>query len=135
MDGMTKGIIVVDGANVAYAERSRDGEPKVSNMVAVQQELKRRGYEPIIIIDASLRYEIDDPDQLEGLLDRQAFRQAPAGTDADYFILRTAEQQEARIVSNDEYEQYQEDYPWIERRRVPFMIVEGQVQLYEKDLT
>jgi len=125
-------VVVVDGANVAYAELSQKGEPKVSNLMAVRHALKKKGYEPILIVDASLRHQVDDPDQLEALIDDQVIRQAPAGTDADYFILEIAEQQGAYVVSNDEFERWRDQYPWIERRRVPLMIVKGQVELYEK---
>jgi hypothetical protein len=125
-------VVVVDGANVAYAELSQKGEPKVSNLMAVRHALKQKGYEPILIVDASLRHQVDDPDQLEALIDDQVIRQAPAGTDADYFSLEIAEQQGAYVVSNDEFERWRDQYPWIERRRVPLMIVKGQVELYEK---
>ena len=127
-------VIVVDGANIAYIEESKGGEPKVSNLVAVRQALEKRGYKPVIIVDASLRHQVDDPDQLEALIDDQKIRQAPAGTDADYFILQFAEQKDALVVSNDEFEQYQDQFPWIEQRRVPLMIVHGDVQLYGNDL-
>jgi hypothetical protein len=129
-----KSVIVVDGANVAYIEESKEGEPKVSNLVAVRKDLEARGYEPVIIVDASLRHQVDDPDQLEALMDDQKIHQAPAGTDADYFILQFAEQKDALVVSNDEFEQYQDQFPWIEQRRVPLMIVHGDVQLYGSDL-
>lgn len=122
--------LVVDGANVAYAELSHAGDPKVSNLVAMNEALQQEGYEPIVIIDASLRYDVDDPDQLEALLDDHACRQAPAGTDADYFILETADRLEAWVVSNDEFEDWLDDYPWIEERRVPFMIIRGEIELY-----
>jgi hypothetical protein len=125
-------LVVVDGGNVAYAELSQKGEPKVSNLIAVRRALKQKGYEPIFTVDASLRHQMDDPDQLEALIDDQVIRQAPAGTDADYFILEIAEQQDAYVVSNDEFERWRDQYPWIERRRVPLMIVKGQVELYEK---
>ncbi len=127
-------VIVVDGANVAYIEESKEGDPKVSNLVAIREELEAKGYEPVIIVDASLRHQVDDPDQLEALIEDQRIRQAPAGTDADYFILQFAEQKDALVVSNDEFEQYQDQFPWIEQRRVPLMIVHGDVQLYGNDL-
>jgi hypothetical protein len=126
--------IVVDGANVAFEELTKDGKPKVSNLVAVRRALEDRGFDPIIFVDASLRHEIDDPRQLESLIDRQIVRQVPAGTDADYFVLMTAEQQHAQVVSNDRYGPYHDEFPWIDKRRVPVMIVEGQVQLYEPKL-
>jgi hypothetical protein len=126
-------LIVVDGANVAWSEQTRDGKPKVSNIVVMRRALEEEGYDPIIIIDASLRYDVDDPDQLEGLIDGQHVRQSPAGTEADYFLLMTAGQQNSKVVSNDTFESYRDDYPWIWERRMPYMIVEGKVQLYRKD--
>lgn len=126
--------VIVDGANVAYAERSEGGDPKVSNLVAMVQTLEGKGYEPTVILDASLRHEVDDPEQLEGLLEEPQYRQAPAGTDADYFILETADRLEAYVVSNDEFEGQREEYPWLYERRVPFMIVYGEVELYEERL-
>jgi hypothetical protein len=126
-------LIVVDGANVAWSEQTRDGKPKVSNIVIMRRALEEEGYDPIIIIDASLRHDVDDPDQLEGLIDGQHVRQSPAGTEADYFLLMTAGQQNSKVVSNDTFESYRDDYPWIWERRMPYMIVEGKVQLYRKD--
>lgn len=123
--------IVVDGSNVAHLETSADGSPKVSNIQAVRSALRDRGYEPIVIVDASLRHEIDDPDQLEDLLDLEEIHQAPSDTDADYFIVETADREDARIVSNDRYEEYQDDFPWIPDRRIPLMIIDGAVELYE----
>ncbi|HEY0005443.1 MAG TPA: hypothetical protein VGB17_11590 [Pyrinomonadaceae bacterium] len=129
---MTRRVIVVDGANVAYEECSEGGCPKVSNLLAVRQALEEKGYDPIIIVDASLKHRIDDPDQLEKLIQQQTVRQTPAGTDADYFVLEIAAQNDALVITNDRYRDYQEQYPWIEERRVPLMIIGGQVQLYEK---
>ena len=131
---MAKKIAVVDGANIAYIEQSQQGDPKVSNILAVRAALEKRGYEPIIIVDASLIYEIDDKPQLEALIDDQAVHQVPAQTDADYFIIETAQEHKAIIVSNDQFEPYLKEYPWIEKQRVPLMIINGEVELYEPKL-
>ena len=82
-------------------------------------------------MDASLRYKVDDPNQLEALIQNQDIRQSPAAADADYFILVYADDLGASVISNDEYEQYQETYPFIEERRVPLMIIDGEVVFYE----
>ncbi len=129
-----KQYVVVDASNVAHEEVTEGGKPKIANLIAVRDELREQGYEPIIIADATLRHEIDDPQQLESLMDRQEVRQVPAGTDADFFIVQTAEQQNAKIVSNDRYQDFEEQFPWVKSRRVPFMIVKGQVQFYEDRL-
>ncbi len=130
----SKEIVLVDGANVAYIEQSKGGSPKVSNLVAVRKKLESLGYRPIIIVDAALRHEIDDPKQLESLIDDQVVRQAPAGTDADFFIIETAEEEHAKIVSNDEYFDYRDKYKWIPERRVPVMIINGDVTFYDDKL-
>lgn len=124
-------VIVVDGANVAYEEKGEGGKPRVANIVAVRRALEGEGFDPVVVIDASLKYDIDDPAQLESLIESQAVRQVPAGTDADFFILEIAEQHEARVVTNDRYRDYQDQHPWINERRVPYMIVKGEVHLYE----
>ena len=45
--------VVIDGANVAYEERSAGGKPKLSNLLKVRRELEERGQEAVIIVDAS----------------------------------------------------------------------------------
>ena len=127
-----KEVVVVDGANVAYEERSAGGKPKLANLLKVRRELEERGFEAIILVDASLKYDIDDQTQLESLIASQQVRQVPAGTDADFFIIQLAEQLDARIVTNDRYRDYAERHPWISERRLPYMIVKGEVMLYEE---
>lgn len=131
---MAKRTAVIDGANIAYEEKSRDGAPKISNILAVRTALEQKGYQPLVIVDASLVYEIDDRQQLEALIDRQEVRQVPAQTDADYFIVQTAENADAIIISNDEYRPYLHDHPWLRERRVPVMIINGKAELYEPKL-
>jgi hypothetical protein len=126
-----KKVAIVDGSNIAYLELSNNGSPKVSNLIAVRNELKQRGYDPVIIVDASLRHEIDDPGKLESMIDSQQVRQAPAGTDADYFIVKMAEEHKAAIVSNDRYNDYSHENPWLNDRRIPLMIVRGAVEIQE----
>lgn len=121
---------VVDGANVAFIDQTSSGKLKVENLTAVRDTLRAMGFDLMIIVDASMRYAIDDPQQFERLIDDEDVRQAPAGTDADYFVLAFAEERNAYVVSNDEFEDYRERFSWIEDRRIPLMIVNGDVQLY-----
>jgi Zc3h12a-like Ribonuclease NYN domain len=125
-------VVIIDGANVAYEERSAGGKPKLSNLLKVRRELEERGLEAVILVDASLKYDIDDQTQLETLIRSQQVRQVPAGTDADYFIIQLADQFDARVVTNDRYRDYLEQYPWITGRRLPYMIVKGEVVLYDE---
>ncbi len=127
-------IVLVDGSNIAYTEATKGGSPKMSNLVAVRKKLEEMGYQPIIIVDAALRHDIDDPKQLEALIDDQVVRQAPAGTDADFFIIKMAEEEKAKIVTNDEYIDYRDQFKWIPDRRVPVMIINGDVTFYDNKL-
>ena len=131
MSANGKKTVVIDGANVAYEERSAGGKPKLSNLLKVRREMEEHGLEAVIIVDASLKYDIDDQEQLEKLIKSQQVRQVPAGTDADYFIIQFAEQFNARVVTNDRYKDYADQYPWVHDRRLPYMIVKGEVVLYE----
>ena len=129
-----KRTVVVDGSNVAFEEVSGGGKPKMSNLVKVRQELEERGFEPIVIVDASLYHTVDDPEQLDALINRSEIHQVPAGTDGDYWVLQTADNTDALVVSNDRFEPYQDQFAWIDERRIPFMIINGQVELYQPAL-
>ena len=132
MSANGKRMVVIDGANVAYEERSAGGKPKFSNLLKVRRELEEKGFEAVILVDASLKYDIDDQEQLENLIRSQQVRQVPAGTDADFFIIQFADQLDALIVTNDRYKDYAHQYPWIPERRLPYMIVKGEVVLYDE---
>jgi hypothetical protein len=120
-------IVLVDGSNVAH---STEGEkPLVANLIAVRDKLKEEGLEPIIMADAALRHQIDDARRYEELIDSGAIRQAPAGTDADYFILSFARELNATIVSNDRFRDRASQFPEARDRVIRYMIVNGEVVL------
>jgi replication-associated recombination protein RarA len=121
---------VVDGSNIAHLEKSAEGKPKLSNILAVRKRLRDLGYRPVIIVDASLYHHIDNADQLHTMIERDEIKQAPAGTDADYFVLKTAQLERARVVTNDQYNDHQASFGDVDRWRVPVMIVDGLVELY-----
>jgi hypothetical protein len=123
-------IAVLDGANIAFEVRTKKGQARLTNILSIRDALQDLGYKTIIIADASLIHEIDDSEQMEALLEKQEIQQAPAGTDADFFILETADREGAFVISNDMFQPYQEQYPWITERRIPYMIINGEAQLY-----
>jgi hypothetical protein len=129
-----KETIVVDGANVAHEVKAKSGKARTSSLAAMRKTLIEMGFRPIIIVDAKLRHDIDDPDQLEKMFDQREVLQAPAGTDADYFVLETAKREEAKIVSNDRFQDYQDKFEGIREKRVPYMIVNDEIQLYAEKL-
>jgi hypothetical protein len=120
-------VVLVDGSNVAH---SKEGEPaQVANIVAIRDKLREEGLDPIIVVDAALRHQIDDANRYEQLVDAGEVRQAPAGTDADYFILAFARELNASIVSNDRFRDRLKEFPEARDRVIRYMIVQDEVVL------
>jgi hypothetical protein len=129
-DRQKKPPIVVDGSNIAYLQTS-DGKPTVDAIERVRGELEKMGYRPIVIVDAALWHHVDDPDRLNSLIDEGVINQAPAGTDADVFLLETARREHSKIVTDDRYRDHQDRFPDPDSLRSPVMIVDGLVEFYD----
>jgi hypothetical protein len=120
-------LVLVDGSNVAH---SSEGEQALlSNITLVCDKLREEGYEPLVLVDAALRHQIDDRKTYEQLVESGAIRQVPAGTDADYFILSFARELDASIVSNDRFRDRQKAFPEAAKRLIRYMVVKGEVVL------
>lgn len=118
-------IAIVDGSNVAHS--SEGDRPHLENISLVCERLKKEGYQPVVVVDAALRHQIDEREKYEGMVERGEIRQAPAGTDADYFILSFARELDAAVVSNDRFRDRQDAFPEALERLIRYMIVEGEV--------
>jgi len=123
-------VVVVDGSNVAYAEEAKGA--RLENIRVVCRKLQEEGYEPVVLVDAKLRHTIDDTEAYEELVDNGMIRQAPAGTDADYFILSFAREFDARVVSNDRFRDHQDSYADVIERVIRFMVVDHEVVLEKR---
>ena len=123
--------VLVDASNVAHA--TEGGEARLRNIELVQQKLREEGLEPIVVADAALRHQIDDKAGYERLVDDGKVHQAPAGTDADYFILSFAREMDARILTNDRFRDRARDFPKERNRVIRFMIVDGEVVLEQRN--
>ena len=124
-EGADDGPVIIDGSNVAF---STEGEqPLLANILAVRDKVREEGQEPIIVADAALRHQIDRKREYEQLVDDGVVKQAPAGTDADYFILSFARELDARIVSNDRYRDRRKQFPDAEDRLIRYMILGDEV--------
>jgi hypothetical protein len=119
------GTTIVDGSNVAHW--GEGGSARLENIRLVCAKLVEQGYEPVVLVDAALRHQIDDSAGYERLVDDGRIRQAPAGTDADYFILSFARELGASIVSNDRFKNRIEAFPEARERAIRFMIVNDEV--------
>lgn len=123
--------VLVDASNVAHA--TEGGEARLRNIQLVQEKLREEGLEPIVVADAALRHQIDDKQAYERLIDDGKVHQAPAGTDADYFILSFAREMDARILTNDRYRDRAKDFPRERNRVIRFMIVGDEVVLEQRN--
>jgi hypothetical protein len=117
--------VIVDGSNVAHS--SEGDKALLGNIRAVRDKLIEEGYQPVVLVDAALRHQIDDEPGFEALVESGTIKQAPAGTDADYFILSFARELDANIVSNDRFKDRVDAFPEIKQRVIRYMIVNGEV--------
>jgi Zc3h12a-like Ribonuclease NYN domain len=125
MEAVESRTVIIDGSNVAH---STEGEKAaLENIRVVRAKLIEEGYEPVVLADAALRHQIDDEPGFEQLVENGTIKQAPAGTDADYFILSFARELGANIVSNDRFKDRVQAFPEIKKRVIRYMIVNGEV--------
>jgi hypothetical protein len=118
---------IIDGSNIAHATEGQSA--RLRNILLVRDKLREEGLEPIVVVDAALRHQIDDRVMYERMVDEGTFKQAPAGTDADYFILAFARELDAVIVSNDRFRDRAKSFPEARDNVFRYMIVEDEVVL------
>lgn len=117
--------VIVDASNVAH---SSEGErAQLENIRIIRDKLRAEGYAPVIVADAALRHQIDDDTGFERMVETGEIRQAPAGTDADYFILSFARELDADVVSNDRFKDRVQAFPEVRDRVIRYMIINGEV--------
>jgi hypothetical protein len=118
-------VAIVDGSNVAH---SSEGErARLQNIRLICEKLLQEGFEPVVVADAALRHQIDDEQGYETMVDEGRIRQAPAGTDADYFILSFARELDAAVVSNDRFKDRLTAFPEARENVIRYMIVNDEV--------
>jgi hypothetical protein len=86
-----------------------------------------------VVSDAALRHQIDDKEGYERRIEEGKIRQAPAGTDADYFLLAFARELDAVIVSNDLFRDRADAFPEARERMIRYMIVAEEVVLERRN--
>lgn len=123
--------VLVDASNVAHS--TERGEARLANIQLVERKLRAKGFEPLIVADAALRHQIDRKTEYEQLIENGKVHQAPAGTDADYFLLSFAREMDARILTNDRFRDRAEEFPQERDRIIRYMIVQGEVVLERRN--
>ena len=125
-------VALIDGSNVAHS--SEGDQARLENIRLVSEKLVEEGYQPVVVVDAALRHQIDDKAHFEQMVEDGRIKQAPAGTDADYFILSFARELEAVVVSNDRFKDRLEAFPEARERVIRYMIVNDEV-VFERRTT
>ncbi len=120
--------VIVDASNIAHFGK-KDGKPRLGNLLAAVEALEKLGYHPILIADASLRHEIDEKEEFIKLLEKEKVHQVPSGTNADHYILKLAEEEDAKILSNDAFREFYDEFRDINSRRIPYNFIQGKITI------
>ncbi len=113
---MAPSYVVVDGSNIATEGRSVPSLAQLDEAVR-QYQAEFPGKEVIVVVDATFGHRIDPSE-------RKAFDEAvshaelvspPAGAvgRGDAFLLRVAERVGAEVLSNDSFQEFHADHPWL----------------------
>ena len=111
--------IVVDGSNIATEGRSL---PSLKQLEEAVKELRRDhpDAEITVIVDATFAHRID-PSELpafEAAVLRGEYVHPPAGAigRGDAFLLRVAEKVDGTVLSNDSFQEFHGEHPWLFER-------------------
>ncbi len=111
--------IVVDGSNVATEGRNAPSLRQLEEAVA---ELRRENpdAEVTVIVDATFSHRIDpsELDRFEKAALEGEYVHPPAGAigRGDAFLLRIAEKVDAIVLSNDSFQEFHGEHPWLFER-------------------
>lgn len=128
-----KTFFLLDGSNIIHWDHCGK-EISLDGVLAITGELEKRNYPYQVYFDATARhlfkYDQEVKNRYEELLknDPQHFRQVPAGTRADDFLLMIASRDSnAKIITNDRYCEYADLYPQVVNRErlLPGMVFDG----------
>lgn len=117
--------IVVDGSNVMYW---KDGTPQVGTVRDVVARLVALGYAPGVMFDANAGHLLAGAYRHDGAfarmlgLPQDRVMVVPKGTQADGYILQAARDLGARVVTNDRFRDWIEQFPEV---RQPGHLVRG----------
>jgi hypothetical protein len=132
--------IVLDGSNIAWNNSSSEAgeKPLIRNVILVTKDLINRSFISIrIYFDANIEYDIDDKQVYKQLENTFNIKKVPAGQKADKFILDYAKDNKTYVISNDEYNEYENTDIWfkknLEKIKVQYKI-DGDKVSYNKTI-
>jgi hypothetical protein len=132
--GPRRPVIVVDGSNVMHWQGDA---PTVGAIELVLADLTARGFVPHVFFDANVGYKLVGRHVDSGALARvlalplsQVFI-APSRTPADPLLIAHAIRIGARVVSNDRFRDWREEFPALGDKGflVPGRLLDGRIEL------
>jgi hypothetical protein len=113
---MIRKHVVVDGSNIATEARSSPSLRQLDE--AVRAFLTEHPTEHVtVVVDATFGHRIDESERAdyEGAVNAGEIITAPAGTigRGDAFVLQVADKAGASILSNDSFQEFHGQYPWL----------------------
>lgn len=121
-------VIVVDGSNVMHWG---GGTPSAEKLSRVLDALIHAGFDPEIWFDANVGYKLigkyAGPGRLAQLLPvpASAIRVVDKGSPADPELTRSALRQGARIITNDRFEDWRDEFPALDD---PNRLISGRIR-------
>ncbi|OWT32604.1 Zc3h12a-like ribonuclease [Methanobrevibacter sp. 87.7] len=112
--------VIVDASNVAHFKKDENSKPMLNNILAAVESLEAKGDEFVVIADASLAHDIDNPEEYNKLVADELIEEVPSGNNADHFILKLAEEENAKVLSNDKFRDFKDEFFNIDSIRIPF---------------
>ena len=123
--------VLVDASNVARYLKNRYGKGQLVHLQMMRQELQRLNCWPIIFVaDASLPYNIDQPNELREMARQGEIILTDKGVEADEVLAREARATGAYVVTNDAKFFYKVS-PDYEPPRITFRVLDGLVVVDE----
>lgn len=117
--------ILVDGSNVMHWQGNT---PQLTPVLQVVKHLKALGYVPGVVFDANAGWKLESRYLHDGdfayrlKLEKRQVLVVPKETQADPFLLETAKDFYARIVTNDRFRDWAEAHPKV---REPGFLIRG----------
>ena len=108
--------VIVDGSNIATEGRSKPSLKQLSEAVTAFMAENPKDL-ITVIVDATFGHRIDKKEvaEFDEAVNNNELVAPPAGTvgRGDAFVLSIAQKVKGSILSNDSYQEFHADYPWL----------------------
>lgn len=123
----SKNYLIIDITNILNEDKDVNGKLKVNNILKVRDAVLSLGYTPGMIADASMRYHVDNSTHYDELKKKGMVKDAPAGKEADEFVLAIAKKENCKFLSNDMYNNYKKEFgqEWVFQNRLTCKFFNG----------